>query len=777
MILLSLAFLVVLLPWASSSFNSFDEGSAPNELDRPTNCNCGGKLRASIDNSGPEVEVTCNISKGDSKCGKRWLRGKTRHKIARAIEEKSAHIYRAQRANKEMCPGDAEPPNLYSSPVLRKAKSEYISSQYLDKDPVKSIFLSKQTTGANIIQNIGLDPFYVHYWTSHQTSIYKKYCSKFTSCLYIDATGGVVRKIKKADGSKTGNIFLYHSIIRLPSGQFSVCQMLSEVHNTNAINYWLTEWTRSGAPIPKEVVTDASRALLSATIRAFTNCKSIGEYADSLWHKPSACYIRIDVAHFIKIYASLVKDLPRRVRVFYLGSIGQLILSKSLKEAEKILGSILLVSQCETEGYLPSGEPCKSEAAKYFLKEIITSSEEIDQAADSEFISENLPQDEDFTVNDGNSNIWCQWGEVIDKRVQTARAEIGDRENAHFFPALSKKLMNDLYYFPMWSCVVQNQFGYGRIPASSASVEGEFNKIKTHLLSGVTGSLRADVFVNRHVDYLSGRMKIIQSKMDNDDNAIEELSREHSSVTESVTNIYCTSATHASDAISVDREEIAVEASNSLCPACQNEDKPSGAHKCVVCLKQIHALDSCSIPYKGSGEGYGQKRICLECNNVGGTSVILASREEENWRGLAKSSNPRRAAKYLQKNNYNLNEQLTSDANRKLLVIKNGSNLALSPIVLGGRNVYVMKLTDIPVYFKNPLNDKEQYQLVGLVNYTPPPPKRRSSENQGIGHSTAYCLRGGYQWVEYDDLKKNERNKKSNVYVQPVLLVFVRNKI
>ncbi|CAG9822129.1 unnamed protein product [Phaedon cochleariae] len=116
---------------------------------------------------------------------------------------------------------------------------------------------------------------------------------------------------------------------------------------------------------------------------------SIGEDADSLWQKPSACYIRIDVAHFIKIYASLVKDLPRHVRVFYLGSIGQLIVSKSLKEAGKILGSILLVSQCETEGYLP----CKSEAAKYFLKEIITSSEEIDQAADSEFISETLPQD------------------------------------------------------------------------------------------------------------------------------------------------------------------------------------------------------------------------------------------------------------------------------------------------------------------------------------------------------------------------------------------------
>jgi len=62
------------------------------------------------------------------------------------------------------------------------------------------------------------------------------------------------------------------------------------------------EWIRSGAPRPREVVCDFSRALLTAAIRSFTNYSTLEEYAyafkeDNL----PVCYVRIDVAHFIKI--------------------------------------------------------------------------------------------------------------------------------------------------------------------------------------------------------------------------------------------------------------------------------------------------------------------------------------------------------------------------------------------------------------------------------------------------------------------------------------------
>lgn len=60
----------------------------------------------------------------------------------------------------------------------------------------------------------------------------------------------------------------------------------------------------------------------------------------------------------------------------------------------------------------------------------------------------------------------------------------------------------------MWSCIVRNHFGYGRLPASSATVESDFNNVKTRLLKKKVG-MRADDFVKIHLDYISGHAKII----------------------------------------------------------------------------------------------------------------------------------------------------------------------------------------------------------------------------------------------------------------------------
>lgn len=69
------------------------------------------------------------------------------------------------------------------------------------------------------------------------------------------------------------------------------------------------EWIRSGAPRPREVVCDFSRALLTAAIRSFTNYATLGEYTDAYKEgNLPACYIRINVAHFIKKYSNFLKD-------------------------------------------------------------------------------------------------------------------------------------------------------------------------------------------------------------------------------------------------------------------------------------------------------------------------------------------------------------------------------------------------------------------------------------------------------------------------------------
>lgn len=72
--------------------------------------------------------------------------------------------------------------------------------------------------------------------------------------------------------------------------------------------------------------------------------------------------------------------------------------------------------------------------------------------------------------------------------------------------------MQDVSLIPMWSCITYKMFNYGRIPASSASVEGEFSKIKTLLLKGASLPMRADKFIKLHTNYLSGRLNIVEAK-------------------------------------------------------------------------------------------------------------------------------------------------------------------------------------------------------------------------------------------------------------------------
>lgn len=72
------------------------------------------------------------------------------------MREKSAHVYRAERANTEMHSGDDEPPDLNSTAVMRTAKYEYRRRQYLHKDLDKAIQILKyMPAGANIIHDIG----------------------------------------------------------------------------------------------------------------------------------------------------------------------------------------------------------------------------------------------------------------------------------------------------------------------------------------------------------------------------------------------------------------------------------------------------------------------------------------------------------------------------------------------------------------------------------------------------------------------------------------------
>jgi len=83
--------------------------------------------------------------------------------------------------------------------------------------------------------------------------------------------------------------------------------MLSEKHTTEFIELWLRQWLRMGAPKPKQIICDYSRALLCGISLAFNN-QTIKSYVDDSFNailrpldarKRADTIIRIDVAHLI----------------------------------------------------------------------------------------------------------------------------------------------------------------------------------------------------------------------------------------------------------------------------------------------------------------------------------------------------------------------------------------------------------------------------------------------------------------------------------------------
>lgn len=66
----------------------------------------------------------------------------------------------------------------------------------------------------------------------------------------------------------------------------------------------------------------------------------------------------------------------------------------------------------------------------------------------------------------------------------------------------------------------------------------------------------------------------------------------------------------------------------------------------IYAQKNVHAIDSCSVPV--GEEGYGQKRMCKICQKTNNIQNIIASREVEDWRGLATTQETQSRGRYLQ---------------------------------------------------------------------------------------------------------------------------------
>jgi len=183
---------------------------------------------------------------------------------------------------------DSEPPYLYKTSTLRKAKQERRDFNLHIKGTCAFTNLQnmKYTNHAGSIHCIGYDPFFVHYWTSEQMTIYLEY----HDIIYIDATGSLIRKFMLPNGELSPHVYLYQAVTNTPKYKMPGFQMLSAVQNVNAIQYWLNEFLRNGSvrktnfPVPRSVVCDFDMALLNALRKLSASITILEAILDNLFH-------------------------------------------------------------------------------------------------------------------------------------------------------------------------------------------------------------------------------------------------------------------------------------------------------------------------------------------------------------------------------------------------------------------------------------------------------------------------------------------------------------
>lgn len=198
---------------------------------------------------------------------KRQLKGFLRQKIAGRLVDakKQATVWRIEEAKKIMEFGDESPPILFSTHVLRKAKQNELDNRLgiTDCDPIRNLQIYKYIKRPGSIHGIGLDPFYIMYWTLEQITMYKKFNRSKNAYFTMDATGSIAKKLPIPNGTTSSHLFLYQCVI-VPENKrgIPVFQIISTKQDAALLTYFLLEIRRAGAAVPSVTVTDFSRAIL-----------------------------------------------------------------------------------------------------------------------------------------------------------------------------------------------------------------------------------------------------------------------------------------------------------------------------------------------------------------------------------------------------------------------------------------------------------------------------------------------------------------------------------
>lgn len=447
---------------------------------------------------------------------KRQLKSSRRRAVGEQLAAgTSTYALRRRLARDKMDFGGQEPADLHSEQVYRKAKQEFKDTELAVTgfvDPILSIQKLKygpEYTG--FIREVGLDKFYVIYFSEHQTDLYKRYLKDSkVGHLSVDSTGSMWAPIKRPDGNGQP-IQLYQLVVPFCDKILPVCQLITEKHDAVFISYWLKEWLRHNIPVPKSIVSDFAFALLNACSMAF-NEKTLGKYVegcikyllqtpDSSVLETPTCLILVDIAHLIASVArwSCWTNVKPK-KMFFLRCIGLLTKASTLNIFLTTLQDVLLVAMSEYSSFDP-GHSC-TEATQRLLGVIGTTAFPYEIADEGKRIC----LEENFQCDANGYEFATRF---VDNIITETKKFIspGPIGNPNYCPDFLKKFQILLKFFPLWTIVMPDN---PILVSSSARSEEYFRELKK--LSLVDKKQRVDKALIKHIQNIQGTMKILRAE-------------------------------------------------------------------------------------------------------------------------------------------------------------------------------------------------------------------------------------------------------------------------
>jgi len=256
-----------------------------------------------------------------------------------------------------------------------------------------------------------------------------------------------------------------------------------------------TDWLNSGIQPPNEAVSDFSMALLGAMSRAFCDGNSLRFYLNNCFNilvgqerQLPQCFIRIDVAHMMKIFCRLksltgIKNIY--LKHFYVRGLRLLLTSCTIDEFKNMLTSLLTVMISEKDGWLIDKSISPAESSREYILDLIKGIKYDDEENIYDENVDMIPNEFEQSPNSIEEFL----NDIYMICCENAKKE-GNRISAYYLPDLVKYVKRLCKYFILWTGVMKPIFNSPFIIASSAAVESDFGELKKKFYSAyVRGSI------------------------------------------------------------------------------------------------------------------------------------------------------------------------------------------------------------------------------------------------------------------------------------------------